>query len=385
MAYEKSACRSLHLQLCLRMAALVGLGLCGMVAADSPATQPRRVSGRAVISRTSFSNGPTDIANVAGIVPLGNLNPGADHTLAVDHMYLRYPVPSSEGAYAYPVYAMGDGAVIAVLHSRATGRVDPNYRIFIGHSDGLTSYLDHMNELSPRLEGFLDTVPGPAWIDLGGADRMLLLGQLGAPEPLPVKGGEQLGVTKSYGETWAVGVIDARRHTFFEGRGARRYPTYADSLQLLGLEAQPLFPGQQTINAACFIEYLRDEIRSAWTQLLVSTPRGCGRSGWDLPGELRGAWFNPAIDATSPAPVSDVTSAAVSVIPDNFAPTTRVQIGIASGGRFSALDPDGRYPQLRPPLQGDDGSGRARGADQPGSGSGRSEHRHGVLRPRVRG
>ena len=39
------------------------------------------------------------------------------------------------------------------------------------------------------------------------------------------------------------------------------------------------------------------------------------------------------------------------MIPDNEAPATRVQIGIASGTRFAALDPGGIYPQLHSPFE----------------------------------
>ena len=61
--------------------------------------------------------------------------------------------------------------------------------------------------------------------------------------------------------------------------------------------------------------------------------------------------FNPAIDAASPPPLFEVTSAAVSIIPDNFAPTMRVQIGIASGSPYAVLDPGGIYPQLSNPFK----------------------------------
>lgn len=331
----------------LRTAALVGLGLCTVRGADGLAAQQRRVGPRLTGPFPAFSHAPTDIANVAGVIPLGNLNPGGGHVLAVDHMYLNYPVPVSGGAYAYPVYVMGDGAIVGVFQSQVPGRTAPDYQLFIAHTPRLTSYFIHIHKLSQRLQDYLASAPDSAWLPLGGTDRFLLPGQLGAPAPLPVVAGEQLGVTRSYSSNWDVGVIDARRHTSFEGQGARRYPTFADYFQLMGVNAKTAFPGQQTINAVCFIDYLRSDLRAAWADLLTSTPKGCGRPGWDIPGRLRGAWFNPAIDAASPPPLFEVRSAAISIIPDNSAPTTRVQIGIASGSRFAALDPSGSYPQLR--------------------------------------
>lgn len=336
----------------LRLAvALVGLGLGAVLIADDLALAQGKVRRHLSGTAWVFSHAPTDIANVTGVIPLGNLNPGGGHTLAVDHMYLNYPVPNSNGAYAYPVYAMGDGTLVAVFRAQTAGKPDPDYQLFIAHTPQLTSTFDHVHVLSQRLQSFLAAVPDPAWIQMGSANRILLLGQLGAPAPLPVVAGEQLGVTKSYSSNWDVGVIDTRRQTRFEGHGALRYPTFVDYLQQLGVDAQPPFPGQKTINATCFIDYFRDELRTAWAELLTSTPRGCGRPGWDVPGKLRGAWFNPAIDAASPPPVFEVTSAAISIIPDNAAPTTRVQIGIASGSRFAAIDPTGSVAQLHDPFR----------------------------------
>ena len=326
--------------------ALVGLGHDTVLIAADLAAAPGRVRRHLVAPVPVFSHAPTDLANVAGVIPLGNLNPGGGHTLAVDHMYLNYPVPNSGGAYAYPVYAMGDGTLVTVFHTLTTGKPDPDYQLFIAHTPRLTSTFDHVHVLSPRLQSFLAAVPDSAWVQAGGSSRILLLGRLGAPAPLPVVAGEQIGVTKSYSSNWDVGVIDTHRQIYFAGQGARRYPTFTDYLQLLGVDVQPTFLGQKTINAACFLDYLHADLRDAWAELLTSTPRSCGRPGWDVAGKLRGAWFNPAIDAASPAPLFEVTSAAISIIPDNTAPTTRVQIGIASGSRFAALDPGGSYPQL---------------------------------------
>ncbi len=348
---EELAGRRRDLRLRLRTAALVVLGLCAVFGAEDAAAQPRRARQRLSASVGVFTHGPTDITNVAEVIPLGNLNPGGGHTLAVDHMYLGYPVPISNGAYAYPVYSMGDGAVVMVLQTQNAGRPDPDYELYIAHTAQLTSYFDHLHGLSQRLQTYLATVPDLAWINVGGVGRIVLLGQRGAPAPLPVVAGEQLGVTKSYSSNWDVGVIDVRHHTYFEGQGSRRYPMFVDYLQLLGVDAEPAFRGQQTINSACFIDYLQEDLRTAWAALLASTPQGCGRPGWDMPGRLRGAWFNPAVDAASPPPLFELTSAAVSIIPDNLAPTSRVQIGIASGSPFAALDPGGIYPQLRQPLK----------------------------------
>jgi hypothetical protein len=231
------------------------------------------------------------------------------------------------------------------------GRADPDYEVYIAHSPLLTSYFIHIHVVSSRLQSYLATVPDSAWIIAGDVGRLLIPGQLGAPPPLAVVAGEQLGVTKSYSSNWDVGVINAAAQTQFEGHGPRRYPTSDDYFQLLGLAVVPPYAGQQTLNAVCFTDYLQDEIRADWSALLLSTTGSCGRPGWDLPGTLRGAWFNPAVDTASPAPLFELEWAALSIIPDNLAPSTRVQIGFGSGHPLAALDPAGSYLQLRNPFK----------------------------------
>jgi hypothetical protein len=91
-----------------------------------------------------FTAPPTDIQNVAGVVPLGNTNPGGSHVLAVDHMYLNYPHPDNGGADSYPVYAMAAGKLVMVQRSQNDGRPDPDYQIIIKYNRFVTSQFDHL-------------------------------------------------------------------------------------------------------------------------------------------------------------------------------------------------------------------------------------------------
>ena len=52
--------------------------------------------------------------------------------------------------------------------------------------------------------------------------------------------------------------------------------------------------GNQTVNAGCFVEYLTTVggLRAQWFDKLESSPKGCGRVGWDTPAHLRGVWFH---------------------------------------------------------------------------------------------
>jgi hypothetical protein len=298
--------------------------------------------------RALFTHAPTDIANAAGVVPLGNLNPGGGHVLAVDHMYIAYPYPFTGGAYAYPVYAMADGEVVMISRDQFPGRPDFDYEIFIRHNHAVTSYFDHLHGLSARIMSFIASAPASAWVEPAGSDfRVLFLGQLGAPDPLPVHAGEQVAITKSYSYGWDVGVVDARVQAHFAGHGPRRYPDFQDFLKLLAYRIHPPFAGSKARSAVCFIEYMQPALKAAWFSLLLSYPKTCGKDAWDIDGRLRGAWFNPAVDAAAVPPLFELESAALSIIPYNLSPTTHLQIGVGSGRPYAALDPAGAYPQLR--------------------------------------
>lgn len=314
---------------------------------------PARAADRTAVV---FTDPPTDIANTTGVRPLGNLNPGGRHVLAVNHMYIDYPFPDTAGAHAYPVRAMADGEITSISRQQVPGRPDLDYQIFIRHADTLTMYYDHLHGLSASI---MAAIAGVSWFNPNGPSGPdvvpggILFGQMGAPAPLAVLAGEQVGITKSYSHSWDVGVIDARFQQIFAGHGPARYPDFDNLRKLLhqfGLEAP--YAGNRTENATCFLDYLTPALRSAWFALLLSTPQTCGSDAWDVRGKLRGAWFNPALDALALEGLLgvDIDSAALSIIPYNYQPLTRLQIGVGSGTPFSAFDPAGAIPQLRSPL-----------------------------------
>jgi hypothetical protein len=302
-------------------------------------------------SKGIFTHPPTDLNNVSGVVPLGNLNPGGGHVLAVDHMYILYPHPESGGVYSYPVFAMADGEIVMLTRQKYPDRPDFDYQVYILHNRTVTSYFDHLHGLSDRIQQHLNTVPNP-WLNLvSDGFEFILLGQLGAPSALDVSAGEQVGITKSYSGSWDIGTIDTRVRGRFAGKGIRRYPSLKDYLDLLGYpEVSPPFPGHSTLNAVPFINYMTSDLKAEWFNLLISNPKDCGRADWDINGRLRGAWFNPVVDKSAEPPLFELEFAALSIIPDNKAPTTRLQVGVGSGNPLAALDPGGIYPQLRNPF-----------------------------------
>lgn len=292
-----------------------------------------------------FTHAPTSPANVAGVEPRGGLN-GSSHVLAVDHHYLLYPNPFNGGADTYPVHAMGDAWVVMVLREFPAAIPDPDYTIYLRHSLHVTVQYDHLHGLAPDVLAYLESVP-EAWVPVGDAE-ILLLGQGDAPPPLPVAGGQPIGFTRSYFESWDLGVVDRRvRGGRFANRSERRYPSLVALLELAGVPVETApFPGHPTLNSTCFLRHMSAALRAVWEPLLVGPPGFCGRAGWDLPGRLRGAWFNPDVDDAEPPPLFELEQAALSIIPDELDPASTVQIAIGSGGAFSGIDPAGALPQL---------------------------------------
>ncbi len=330
-----------HLERCLSLSAgFALLALAWVVLAASPPAQ------------VVFTHPPTDIQNVAGIEPLGELSPfGGSHVLPRDHMHLRYVDPDTGGAHAYPVYAMADGELVMLVRvEQEYGQIA--YLVTIRHSKAVTTQYDHVHELSTDIDEYLASVPDP-WLQLTPEMAIVIFGELGAPAPLLLSAGEQVGVTRTYRYSWAVWVIDTHEHVWLAGHGPRRYPTFMDRVRYFNQKIKrPPYRGHKPRNTTCFIDYLDPAIRNDWFDLLMSDPKDCGRSAWDVPATLQGAWFNPAIDEAPEPPMLELEYGAFSIIPDNYQPNVLVQIGIGSGHeQFAALDPYADYPQLLHPFK----------------------------------
>ena len=293
-----------------------------------------------------FTHPPTFKENVAGVIPLGHLNPGGGHVLPTDHMYLLYPFPETGEDHSYPVFAMAAGELVMVTRTRFDATSSGfDYGIFIRHSRTLTSYFIHLHKLADPLPLHLEST-GSGWITVRPGFEVMLLGQFGAPVPAALTAGQFVGETASFSHAWDVGVVDARVPVDFVARGPLRYPEITDYMRALGLRGRAPYGGQESINAACFLDYLTPALQTEWFPLLTSDPRGCGTNGWDVFGTIRGNWFNPAL-AAEPDGIFRIEEGAFSISPDHARPSTHVQIAIASGGSLAALDPTEALPQLR--------------------------------------
>jgi hypothetical protein len=304
-------------------------------------------------ARLQLTSPPTDLADVAGLIPLGSTDPGPaagnGHVIPVNHMYLNYLFPANGGANAYEVRALAAGEVVMVSWThQASGAPADDYGIYVYFGDALTAHYEHVHEISPALQTHFDTY-AESWQEVSPGFEILFLGQAGQPPTLAVAAGDLLGSTRDYSSNWDVGMVDACRTALSANPGPRRYPSLVEMVAAAGiaLPAAP-FPGNKFLNAACFLDSLSPSLRPDWEALLVSTPQSCGRVIWDLPGTLQGTWFNPAVDAwPDESVILRLEKAAFSIVPAALSPETEIQIAIASGDAdLSALDPDGSEPQL---------------------------------------
>ena len=307
-----------------------------------------------------FTSPPTDIANITNVIPLGNLNPGGGHVLSVDHMYLSYPVPAGGGASSYPIHTMADGKLMIIIRQQVPDRPDYDYQAIIRHSCSVYSYYDHLHELSTVISDYLvnNSVP---WLDISGSGAgpwLSFLGQSGGTPMLPVVSGQQIGITKNYSYNWDVGVVDTRQtNGIFVNPNAKRYPSLTDLTSLFpilsGIDMSIYQLGNKMLSAACFIDYMDNSsgMQTAWRNKLASIPIGCGTVGWDVPNHLRGAWFNPALDA-APTVTFDHETAALSIIPSNYTPGTQIQIGFGNAANgttvpsLALIDPETWTPSI---------------------------------------
>ena len=72
-------------------------------------------------ARPLFLRPPADLAQVASIIPRGNLNPSGGHIRPVKHNYLEYLIPRNGGADAVTVTSMARGRVVTIYQRVPTG------------------------------------------------------------------------------------------------------------------------------------------------------------------------------------------------------------------------------------------------------------------------
>src|SRR5262245_22769674 len=143
-----------------------------------------------------FNHLPTNLAQVAGIVPLGNMNP-AGHTIPTRHIYV-YPRMTTPGdpstALTVPVYAPGKAEIVAVDY-----RPDaPDWSIHLKPCRDVLLYYFHVDRLAPAIAAAVGDVAAGG-VDMGGFTAK--------PVSIRLTPGQLIG----YAQNFDIGVHDFRK------------------------------------------------------------------------------------------------------------------------------------------------------------------------------
>jgi hypothetical protein len=226
----------------------VGLGLlasCGGGAAGGGG-QPSGEAGTPLVFRAA----PIPAVDIAYIQPLGNLNPPG-HTFPTDHIYFYF----ADRFASIPVYAPGDGTIVNIAWSQASG---DDYKLDLVHGGTLRSYLGHLSSLAPAI---------------AAAAGNLVMGFNSVS--IPVTAGQVVGTTG--------------------GRGDYLYAmdlgVYDTALTLPGF-ITPSRYSANTTGCRAPLSYYEQPLQS---QLYAMVNRDGadldGRIDFDQPGRLAGNWF----------------------------------------------------------------------------------------------
>jgi hypothetical protein len=171
--------------------------LFALVASTPPAPASAQPVGRkpCPTGDALFTHLPTDLASVAAIVPLGNLNPPG-HTLPTRHIYV-YPemlVPGDPStAITVPVRAPGLMEIVAVAYHPDA----QDWSLYLKPCRDVMLYFFHLNALAPAIAAAVGNM----------ADGVALPDFVAKTVAIPVKPGELLGEAK----TFDIGLQDVRK------------------------------------------------------------------------------------------------------------------------------------------------------------------------------
>jgi hypothetical protein len=239
-----------------------------------------------------FTDYPTKLVEVSGIVPLGNLNPKG-HTVPSRHAYI-YPVMTIPGdpstAKTVPVFAPGKAEIVAVEYHPGA----PDWSLHLKPCKEISLYYFHVDKLSPPIAAAVGDIADGGVVFPGSMTAK--------PVAIPVTGGQLLG----FAQTFDVGLQDFRKPTQPFVNQARYKVDVPTLLAALGLAGNPIAIAvtprimPQALYNRCFIDYYKPAPRAALTARLsdydgaplASGVPPCHSHMQDVPNTARGNWWN---------------------------------------------------------------------------------------------
>jgi len=207
-------------------------------------------------SFTVFEYPPFDLEKVYYIIPMGAMT-GA-HVTPIDHQYYVSYDYEGEQAVDIDVYSPADGTVTSIQHMDIAAGDSPlpvdDFRITIQHTDTISSYYIHIDELSEKLQAY---DPG--------------IGEYVNHVDVEVSAGEVIG---RYGGSVDYNVVDEDVELAFIN---------PDSYET----AEPW-----KIHTPDPFDYFNDSIKNQMIEKCLRTaePAG-GKICYDIDGRLVGTWF----------------------------------------------------------------------------------------------
>ena len=162
-------------------------------------------------SEPIFTVSPLDVNSIAGIIPLGNLNPPS-HTFPTDHIYFHLTrQEGADGPDAATFYSPGDLTVTMIAASEHVKAGFTDYTVFLKPCDDITVMFYHVTSLSKDVFG--DTSASAGWkLDSEYSTGGEIYRQWSKNSRIEVKAGDILGTAGGNPGQWALdlGVYDTR-------------------------------------------------------------------------------------------------------------------------------------------------------------------------------
>ena len=240
---------------------------------------------------TLLTHLPTNLADISGIVPLGNLNP-ATHTVPSRHLYF-YPTMTTPGdpttAITVKLFSPGKVEIVAI---EKQGGID--WSLHMKVCKDVSLYYFHVDALAPAIEAAMgDILVGSIALPGGGRAK---------PVSIPLTPGAFVGTAN----TFDVGVQDFRKPPLPFANQARYKVDIPVLLASIGLAgdaiATTVVPRivPQALQNRCPIDYFTPPLRAAMTAKLADfdgaplasgIPK-CHSHEQDVPKTAQGNWWN---------------------------------------------------------------------------------------------
>lgn len=199
-----------------------------------------------------------DLSSIASITPLGSLTPPG-HTLPTEHVYIN-PPRSSTGDPEIPLRSPGD---VWVTQISGDGSRPSSITIHFAICKEVYGYFNHVDSVSPLLQGFVDALGCPPEAEVGTQECTgQVFERIDAATPI--------GAVRT-NRNFDLGIWDIREHRF---------------------TVNPERYGSRSLFIRCGLEYFAEPLSASLMGLLHGDgAEPCGTISHDVAGTAQGVWF----------------------------------------------------------------------------------------------